>query len=103
MADLGASSHYDLDYSLPALIEAGRAVVPLVKLQLRSSDPIVRDRTIHVLKWIGDTRVVPDLIGLLADTGIGDTKSRICDLAADALQHLGTPQAVRAVEQWRRS
>jgi hypothetical protein len=103
MDDLGASSHYDLDYSLPALIKAGRAVVPLVKLQLRSSDPIVRDRTIHVLKWIEDTRVVPDLIGLLADTEIGDTKRRICDLAADALQHLGTPQAVQAVEHWRRS
>lgn len=75
---------------------------------LRDKNTNVRGEVIRALEQIGDSRAVPHLIGQLLNTetptvgySVG-TGSRICDLAAEALERIGTPEALAAFEKWYR-
>jgi len=62
----------------------------------------------EVLAKIDDPRVVPLLKGMLADTDeyprFSDNKgSRVCDRVAELLMEIGTPEALAAVETWRKT
>ncbi len=89
--------------AVPALLEAlqttpSQSSNPLVRI----FGPDVRVQVIQALTAIEDTSVVPQLAAALYDTDrtyYGDT--RVCDAAADALAHFGTPEACAAVERWR--
>lgn len=77
-----------------------RAVEPLATT-LHDPDGEVRQISAFVLGRLGDKRAVELLISLLED----ETEVfplRICDEAADALERIGTPEALAAVEAWRR-
>lgn len=85
---LGSIHHPDV---LPALYDA---------LQ----DPFVevRSAAVEVLGATHNPDVAPYLIDALHDVEVSHHgRKRICDLAAEALQALGTPAAIEAVEQWR--
>ncbi len=76
------------------------SVRPLLKA-LRDPDGNVRRGAAWALGVIGDERAVPGLIRLLDDReggllGIGE---RVCDIAAEALQRIGTPQARDALDK----
>lgn len=79
-----------------------RAVEPLIAA-LDDSDEHVRWYAVGALGVIRDARAVPRLVNLLDDTD-GDfyyNEKRICDLAAEALERIGTPEARAAVRIWR--
>ncbi len=86
-----------------ALVSLGPAAVPGLAAALRDPDGNIRRGAAWALGEIGDPRAVPVLVAALADTsgdmfGIG---GRVCDVAADALLRIGSPEAKSAVEQWR--
>jgi HEAT repeat protein len=67
---------------------------------LRASQPYIAELPSH------HPGIVPILRDLLSDTSetvddIFDTPTRICDVAAEALENIGTPEALEAVRQWR--
>jgi HEAT repeat protein len=74
---------------------------PLVKM-LRDPDSMVRCFAAGALGQIAYPGAVPNLIMLLHDTdGPYWEEKRVCDVAADALHTIGTPEAARAVTEWR--
>jgi HEAT repeat protein len=81
----------------------GRAAVPGLLNALHDADGNVRRAAAWLLGKSGDARAVPGLIGLLPDTGGGmfGIGERVCDIAAEALERIGTPEALAAVEAWR--
>jgi HEAT repeat protein len=48
-------------------------------------------------------RIVSALAALLRDTSTPIEGERVCDVAADALRTLGTPEALAALRRWRRT
>jgi len=85
------------------IVMLGAEAVPELLSALSDPDGNVRRGTAWALGQIGDRRAVPFLIELLGDTaggmfGIGE---RICDVAAEALERIGTPEALEAIRQWR--
>ncbi|MBI5669304.1 MAG: HEAT repeat domain-containing protein [Chloroflexi bacterium] len=69
---------------------------------LNDSDDAVRCYTVYALARIGQVQVIPALIASLDDTAVPYWEDRrICDIAAEALQTIGTPQARRAVQEWQ--
>jgi HEAT repeat protein len=81
----------------------GRVAVPGLLNALRDADGNVRRAAAWLLGKSGDPRGVPGLIELLPDTGGGmfGIGERVCDIAAEALERIGTPEALKAVERWR--
>jgi HEAT repeat protein len=80
----------------------GDAAVSALMEALRDSDPYVREQAIFALGRLRAPQGVPALAASLSDTvkqAYG--KRRICDLASEALEHVGTVEALTAVEQWR--
>ena len=79
--------------SLPSLLEA-------------LHDPVgyVRRAAAEALGTIGDDAAVPGLVARLEDTGQQWwEEERVCDIAAEALERIGSGQALAAVEDWRRT
>ncbi len=69
----------------------------------------VRGIVARYLGQIGNPIAVPALIEHLGDKKSGEPNVwphfhgfRVCDIAAQALSHIGTPEALAAVEAWRR-
>lgn len=85
------------------IVAIGPAAVPSLLSALDDPDGNVRRGAVWTLGQIGDPRAVPFLIDMLQDTagdmfGIGE---RVCDAAAEALERIGTLQALTAVAAWR--
>ncbi len=77
------------------------AADPLVKMLL-DTDSMVRCFAADALGHMAYPGAVPNLIMLLRDTdGPYWEEKRVCDVAADALHTIGTPEAARAVSEWR--
>jgi HEAT repeat protein len=105
-----------------------RAVQPLIDC-LQDKDVFVRHRAAWALGNIGDIRAVKPLIAALADTatlfdkqveeGAPEVVIRalkkferlgslippvpVCDVAGEALQKIGTPEALEAVKSWQKT
>jgi HEAT repeat protein len=83
---------------------AGRAVEPLIQA-LDDEDEQVRWYAVGALGVLRDPRAVPRLVKMLHDTGqpyAGPYEEmRICDLAAESLERIATPEARAAVRIWR--
>jgi hypothetical protein len=75
----------------------GRAVEPLIDT-LADPDASVRDIAAEVLGQLGDVRAVSPLITVLTDPNW-----RVRNSAAEALERIGTPEALAALEEWRKS
>ena len=89
------------DAAAVALGRAGAPAIPGLLEALKDENSDVRGRAVEALGKIGDTSVVSALIPMLADEATPHRESkRICDLAANALEALGTPEALAAVAQW---
>jgi HEAT repeat protein len=69
---------------------------------LEDEDAFVRMAAAEALGRLGDTSAVPRLTEHLSDYGGADwDQQRVCDVAAAALEAIGTPEAMLAVKQWR--
>jgi HEAT repeat protein len=69
---------------------------------LSDSDDAVRCFTVYALARIGHIQVIPALIASLEDTAVPYWEDRrICDIAAEALETIGTPAARNAVKEWK--
>lgn len=81
-----------------------RAVDVLIPV-LNDSYKYAKGSAAGALGRIGDERAVLPLIRLLADTEpvYSMYGNRICDIAAVALETIGSPQAKAAVERWKHS
>ena len=92
------------DYAASALGDIGdaRAVEPLIAA-LRDADENVRFWAAKALGQIGDAHAVAPLIQLLPDTSELEewSSERVCDTAANALERIGTAEALAAVEASR--
>ncbi|MBK8027100.1 MAG: HEAT repeat domain-containing protein [Chloroflexi bacterium] len=90
------------DAAVEALTAHGTAVIPAVRGAVRDESLNRRAGALEVLCRIQAVAALPELIAALDDTRrpwLGDR--RICDLAAAALERIGTDEALRAVEMWR--
>ncbi len=90
------------DAAADALKGVGKRALPDLIDALRTDNANVRGAVIEILGKIDDAIAVPELIMCLADTRkpwLSDL--RVCDMAANALEKIGTPEAVKAVRQWR--
>jgi HEAT repeat protein len=68
--------------------------------QLNETRASKRIAAVRELAKIGGERVVPHLIGRLSDAGkSGDV--RVCDIAAEGLEKIGSPEALVAALHWR--
>jgi HEAT repeat protein len=110
--------------ALPALVDALGNSEPFVKRAVIEAlgaigDPtpvpqlldLLHDDEVH-LRWstaealgrMKDARAVPALIERLEDLEPTDwDDKRVCDVVADALEGIGTPEARAAVDGWRQS
>jgi HEAT repeat protein len=81
-----------------------RAVDALIAA-LNDVDETVRWYAIGALGVIRDPRAVPHLVRILDDTHkpYPFDEMRICDIAAEALERIGTAEAVGVVRAWRAS
>ena len=80
----------------------GAAAVPGLIRALRDPDGAVRRAAAWALGEIGDQRAVPWLIERLNDAegGLMGVGERVCDIAAEALERIGTAEALAAIEEW---
>ena len=82
-------------------IENAAVIEPLV-LALDDDDRHVRWATADAIRRINSEQIVPQLIGHLDDNGRPYWEDeRVCDLVAEALTNIGTPDAKAAVKAWR--
>lgn len=82
-------------------IGSDKATIELIE-RLRDPDYHVRWAAAVALGRIGDPAAVEELIGLLNDEdGPKWDQRRICDIVAEALTKIGTPEAINAVSNWR--
>jgi HEAT repeat protein len=85
-----------------SLVRIGRPALPRLLKSLYHNDPDMRAAAIKVLGKMRDASAVPDLIACLPDTEWPRMEEvRICDLAAVALEHIGTDEALAALDTWR--
>jgi HEAT repeat protein len=92
------------DAAADALKHIGKPALPDLISALRVDNENVRGSVIEILSKIDDATAVPELVECLKDERkpwLHDV--RVCDLAAKALEKIGTPDAVKAVRQWRES
>lgn len=76
-------------------------IVPLLIETLKDSEGVARIGGIMGLEALADTISVKPLIDLLSDFTKTDDFGRVCDAAAEALENIGTPEALKAVTAWR--
>jgi HEAT repeat protein len=84
-----------------------KAAVPKLIDSLADDDPRVRSSAIEVLAGFDDTRAVPHLIQLLQDDTLCGLRKyevlSVSDLAAMALEKIGTDDARAALDGWQSS
>ncbi len=81
-----------------------RAIVPSLAQVLHDGDDQLRWAAAEALGKLGGEEAVALLIDLLSDdTGPQWEEKRVCDVAADALEKIGTPKAREALDQWHKS
>lgn len=86
------------------LSEMGDAAVPGLREALLNVDESVRYTAAWALGNIGNPIAVPDLSGRLSDTAKSAFSGlRVCDVAAKSLEKIATPEALKAVEFWKRA
>lgn len=87
-----------------ALEMFGEDALPIFQEALEDPYPEIRARAVMALGNIGSTRSVPSLIAALADEAYpfaaDQSEYRVGDLAAAALEQIGSPEALAAVEGW---
>lgn len=66
---------------------------------LHNEDWTVQVKAVRTLGELGDPRAIPDLIEAMYDTHI----TSVSTIAASALEEIGTPEAIVAVQQWRQN
>lgn len=110
-----------------ALVEIGRVAVPELVNKLQTGDSIVRRLAATSLGKIADSRAMQPLVGLLNDKApdmrlvaleglanmraagavpaiakhLQDPNDAVARLALTALERIGSPEAIRAVRNWR--
>jgi len=77
-----------------------RAVEPLIAA-LHDPDVSVSSSAAYALGKISDARAVEPLIGLLSNALQVNLFERVYDIASEALENIGTPEALEAVRLWR--
>ncbi len=93
------------DVIVQALVKAGDRVAPLLLDFLHSPDRTRQAVAVDMLRLLKDPRAVPSLADLLADEApvqAGMVSGRMCDLAERALLAISTPEALQAVQTWRK-
>jgi HEAT repeat protein len=102
-----ALSEADLNLSagaVKALAAIGSPALPLLIKALGDENERIRWCAVWALGEIGDPTAVPPLVELLEDTGRPEPLwDRMCDMAAKALEKIGTPTGLEAVKEWRES
>jgi HEAT repeat protein len=92
-------------WALGAISDAPGDVLPGLVEVLQDEDAELRGSAAEALGKIGHMDAVPALIEGLSDNGelvlIARAGTRVCDMVADALERIGTPKALAAVEAWR--
>lgn len=79
-----------------------RAIEPLIEAA-DDPDPVIRYHAINTLGMMRAVDAVPLMIRHLADREELPRNRRVCDVAAAYLEAIRTPEAIAAVEAWRRS
>lgn len=69
---------------------------------LQDANISTRIDAILTLAETADPRAIPYLIVKLADTEVGFWNQRVYDYAAQALEKIGTPEALEAARRWRK-
>lgn len=80
-----------------------KAALPALLQLSHDENPELRGAAVAALGKIGSPDAVPRLLECLQDRGRARyEEKRVCDLAAESLEHIGTQEARAAVEAWRR-
>jgi HEAT repeat protein len=100
-----ATTYYIMTQQWRECIAMGVQATPGLIEGLSHWDGTIRRGAAWSLGEIGDADAVPALIESLQDLeggmfGVGD---RVCDIAAEALAKIGTPDAWDALDEWRTS
>jgi CheY-like chemotaxis protein len=88
---------------------ADKSVIPTLTRLLDDDEPYIRSGALLGLAGIGDSAVIETIVLQLqdrSDVHNWENQSilgRVCDFAVLALEEIGTPEALAAVNQWRRS
>jgi HEAT repeat protein len=97
---------HDRDQLVPeaaawALWQIGKPSVPGLMKAMRDESADVRGAAVEAISAIADPIAVPGLIERLSDTAVPWlAEERICDISVVALKRIGTPEALKAVQQW---
>ncbi|NWF70504.1 MAG: HEAT repeat domain-containing protein [Chloroflexi bacterium] len=90
------------DAAAEALKRIGKRAVPGLLETLRSDNPNTRGAVIEILSKVDDGTAVKELMACLDDQRKPWlSELRVCDMAARALENIGTPEAIKAVRTWR--
>jgi HEAT repeat protein len=90
-----------------ALRQLHEIALPALIPVLHHSDPQVHFHAARLIEHMGTTNankiIVTWWMDKLADQGpyIKQTNKRVCDAAAEALERIGTPEALAALERWK--
>jgi HEAT repeat protein len=90
-----------------ALRQLGETALPALIPLLHHSDPQVHFHAARLIEHMGTTdayKIVTSWwMDKLADQGtyIKQANKRVCDAAAEALERIGTPEALAALERWK--
>lgn len=83
--------------------EIGGSAVERLINALYSNDSQVRYTVALALGQMKSKAAVPDLMKRLDDVSyVGASGKRVCDAAADALERIGTEEALNAAHKWTR-
>lgn len=91
------------DAATEALTLQGQMALQNLLQAMSDEVPNVRGAAAEILGRIGDEQAIPYLVDALSDITTPRLETRrICDIAARALEHIGTEKALFALNQWRK-
>jgi HEAT repeat protein len=73
-------------------------IISILCKALKDEEWLVREAVTWTLGRIGDNKIIADLTALLSDESYEVRSSAI-----DALKHIGTPEALEAIDLWRKA